>query len=412
MSVRRKTIILLFCLLLIFFSLGLYRLMAARFDAGDIFPPYSSLRSDPLGSKVLYQSFGRLADVTVERNFQKLQKLKDTSPSTIFLLGLSPGDLRGKELEELAQAGHRVVITMLPVQGRKVETPQKRESEDVTSDDGVDTPPSTPEEKETEASEKVDTFFGLWGFRPDYTGLFAEDDHEDPSAELVSESYREQFPRHVTQHSQLVFADADESWNVIYRFRGDAVIMERTRGKGSQVLVSDSYLVSNEAMRHERYPAILAWLAGGNNRLCFDETHLGISRQQGVMVLMRQYRLTGFMSALLVLALLYLWQRSIPFIPIRSVSDDEGFEETSTMDYHAGLVNLLRRNIKEDDLIPTCFNEWLKSLPAAKGKMPKSVVRVREVVEAAQSQSRGERNILGCYRKIAGILAERTFLWK
>ena len=56
MSARSKLLILTFCLLLVLAAASLYQLFALRFEAGDIFPAGSSLRSDPLGSMALYQA--------------------------------------------------------------------------------------------------------------------------------------------------------------------------------------------------------------------------------------------------------------------------------------------------------------------------------------------------------------------
>ncbi len=408
MSTRGKTVTILFCLLLVAFGFGLYRLMALRFDAGDVFPAYSSLRSDPVGSKVLYQSFRRLPGARVERHFQPLDTLQDALPSTVFLFGLSPIELDlslAKQVEDLAQRGHRVVLAMEPVQGKAGDGPAGQEQEE--GEEGT----SGGDPKEANCGTGV-PLFKRWGFGFGYTGLSEKEEGSYPSADLVPEAFRGQLPGRITQHSELYFTDPQEAWKVFYRLGDRAVIMERFSGDGSLVLVSDSYLVSNEAMRLERHSRLLAWLAGGHRQLVFDETHFGLRRQPGVMVLVRQYRLAGVLGVLLVLGLLYLWQRSVPFIPLRGAWPDAGAEEMSTMDYHAGLVNLLRRNVKQDDLLPACFNEWLKALPGAGSRMPESVARVRELVAAEQAAPPRERNLPGCYRKIAGILAERKHLWK
>ncbi len=415
MSMRRKTYVFMFCLLLVAFSFGLYRLMALRFEAGDVFPAYSSLRSDPLGSKVLYESFGHLPGVSVERHFQKLDKLTDAPSSTIFLFGLSPVDLDlslAKQVEELAQRGHRVVMTMEPVQGKACKCPEKAEGAgEGPGDEAGEIEPGPGEPKGREGEQGI-PLFKRWGFQFGYAGLLEGEDRSYPYAELVADDSRGQLPLQITQYSELHFVQPDSQWQVLYRLGDFAVIMERPMGDGSLVLVSDSYLVSNEAMRNERHAPVLAWLAGGHRQLVFDEAHLGISRQPGVMVLVRQYRLAGVMVALLVLALLFVWQRSVPFVPGRVSSADAGPDEMSTMDYHAGLVNLLRRNVKEGDLLAACFNEWRKSMPGAGSAMPEQTARIRKVVEAEQARPSRERNVLASYKKIAGILAERKHLWK
>ena len=38
------------------FVAGLIQLFLLRFKAGDVYPAYSSLRSDPLGTQVLFES--------------------------------------------------------------------------------------------------------------------------------------------------------------------------------------------------------------------------------------------------------------------------------------------------------------------------------------------------------------------
>jgi hypothetical protein len=94
--------------------------MALRFDAGDVFPPYSTLRSDPLGSKVFYRSLERMEGVTVQRHYRKLKDLEDTEPSTIFFLGLSPEELQilPDAIHRLLAKGHRIVLSLHPVRGR------------------------------------------------------------------------------------------------------------------------------------------------------------------------------------------------------------------------------------------------------------------------------------------------------
>ena len=38
------------------FVLGVIYLFLLRFEAGDVYPPYSSLRADPLGTMAWYES--------------------------------------------------------------------------------------------------------------------------------------------------------------------------------------------------------------------------------------------------------------------------------------------------------------------------------------------------------------------
>src|SRR5690348_11044581 len=107
-------------LLLVVFAAGVFRLFKLRFAAGDVYPPYSSLRADPLGCRALYESIEGLPDFTAQRNFQPIAKLTDTTPRTILILGCEQRELErvpkteSKELDALLWSGHRLVISLLP----------------------------------------------------------------------------------------------------------------------------------------------------------------------------------------------------------------------------------------------------------------------------------------------------------
>jgi len=70
--------------LAVLFAAGIVRLFVLRFKAGDIYPPYSSLRADPLGAKALYQSLARLPRLSVARNYEDVEDL-DLPPETALL---------------------------------------------------------------------------------------------------------------------------------------------------------------------------------------------------------------------------------------------------------------------------------------------------------------------------------------
>ena len=65
---------------------GLTRLFSLRFSSGEIYPAYSTLRADPLGAKLLYQSLKQSRFlVSVERHFTKLDQI-DCPPDTTFVM--------------------------------------------------------------------------------------------------------------------------------------------------------------------------------------------------------------------------------------------------------------------------------------------------------------------------------------
>ena len=79
MMVKRRSIIRYIGLvaLPVIFLAGLAQLFLLRFETGDGLPPYSSLRTDPLGTKALYESLDRIESVAVSRNYRPLAALDD-----------------------------------------------------------------------------------------------------------------------------------------------------------------------------------------------------------------------------------------------------------------------------------------------------------------------------------------------
>lgn len=92
-------------------------IIGRRFSAGNAYPPYSSLRSDPLGSRVLFESLDRLDGMQAVRNYRSLDKLEGGPGQTLLLLRLTPEvfasrEFNGKDVQAFAARGGRVVITL------------------------------------------------------------------------------------------------------------------------------------------------------------------------------------------------------------------------------------------------------------------------------------------------------------
>ena len=56
------------------FAFGIVQLFKLRFEVGDIYPAYSSLRSDPLGVMAFYESLGNLKGISVRRDHQNARR--------------------------------------------------------------------------------------------------------------------------------------------------------------------------------------------------------------------------------------------------------------------------------------------------------------------------------------------------
>jgi hypothetical protein len=197
----------------------------------------------------------------------------------------------------------------------------------------------------------------------------------------------------------LFFSRPGGEWRVLYRCDGTPCVMERKYGLGSVVIASDSYFLSNEAMRAERAPRLLAWLAGSRPRIVFDETHLGVRENPGIATLVRKYNLGGLLAAIAGLAALFVWHSTSPFLPPKPDRDDA--QIITGKDSAAGFVSLLQRGIPPSRLIEVCLGEWKKSFTHRPGKFSGALPRV----EAAAAG--GERQPLATYQTISKILAEK-----
>src|SRR5277367_1053567 len=80
---------------------GLEQVALGPLETGDVYPPYSSLRTDPLGAKALYESLDA-AGVAVDRLYKERAVLESPGDA-MLVLGVDPAGwstLRVKTLEE------------------------------------------------------------------------------------------------------------------------------------------------------------------------------------------------------------------------------------------------------------------------------------------------------------------------
>ena len=154
--------------------------------------------------------------------------------------------------------------------------------------------------------------------------------------------------------------------------------------KGSIVLISDSFLISNEAMKRSRHPEFLAWLCGNHQNIIFDETHLGVSKNQGIVSLIRKYGLVPFFVSLIVLAILFIWRQSTGLVPPQK--EDERIVVDADKDSLAGFTNLLRRNITPHEVLGACLAEWKRSFTHGAQDLSAMLPRMEEIIAQDRAQ--------------------------
>lgn len=425
------------------FAAGIWHLFALRFRSGDIYQPYSSLRADPLGAKVLYQSLQE-SGVKVSRSFVPPEKLDADPDTTIFLLGHSAymGHLyrildpeETSSLRSFIRNGGRVVITLLPQQtttsifniddenedkttedsgksakpddkkdpvnpGPAGQLPDKKQKGKDTATKPVITKPGknkSARRSEEEKKRELQTTANKWlDAEVACTALIGEG-----LANLSTNAAIPGLPSSISCHTTAHFANPDpEKWNVIYHRRNMPVIIERKFGRGSLVLSTPTYFVSNEAMRNERQTALLMWLMDGRGRALFDEFSHGVTANPNTASLLRAFRMHWFIASLLILALLFVWKNSFSLVPPNEADEDRNHGHRAGKDSLSGLVNLLRRNIDIASILGASVARWKHNL-GTKGRLINA--RKIEMVDATMI-TKGTNVPIEAYNEICRIV--------
>lgn len=292
----------LILLLAALFTYGLIHLFTLRFATGDVYPEYSSLRSNPSGAKLLYDSLARTPGVVVSRNYFPLEYLEDTN-ATVFLLAIDAEQFAAEpdpyldNVEHLANRGNRMVLSLRWEGGRQ---------------------PSLAE------------LAKRWHIK---FGFDAAEKHAH----------------------HLYFSEAPD-WRVLDRDGPKLLAIERNFQKGSVVLFSESRDFSNQSIAGLDRLAVVSAALGPNTRVIFDEQHFGIAESGSVVGLARRFRLTGMAAGLALCAALFIWKNAARFPPPGAEAPSEMLSGRPSL---SGLYTLLRRHIKPQDLAAACWNEWL-----------------------------------------------------
>jgi hypothetical protein len=377
----KRFLLLLF--LLVAFLVGIAHLFQLRFESGDIYPPYSSLRSDPLGTRALYESLQQL--MPVHRHFRTLDLLRSGTNTAVFLLGATPNNLElplaeVRGLEEVISKGAQLILTFTP------------------RDSGKQTRPAPPG---TAAQVAPDTINLLKRWGADWSGVTLP--AEVKSVMATSTGSDERLPSELRCHTALHFTDLDPVWNVIYeRETNLAVLVERSFGQGRIVACADAFWLSNEGLSQERPTGLLVWLLGPTQRAIFDEAHLGVTEQPGVAMLMRRYRLHALVGCVVLLAVLFAWKNAASFLPIPEEKPEELIQGRETT---VGVINLLRRSIAAPELLAVCLEEWKKS--CSKQTSTKRLQRLQALVDQYNQTPPRQRQPTETYRQISRILLNK-----
>jgi hypothetical protein len=379
-------------LLAAFFVWGVATLTLLRFDIGAAYPPYSSFRADPLGTKALHWALAELDGVEVRRNFERLADLNVDPGTTVLLAGVREEALAGEDadtawqtLRGLAGRGARVVVALAP-----------RNSAWFLDEDESPPDEAAEEKDERRPGEKAgDADHGnqvlarpLVSFGFSALGVGDDDLPVPENANLALEADDPALlPQQLLCHTSVWFDRLEAGWRVVYQRGKLPIVIERRVGSGSLVLVADAVPLSNQGVRFSREPEYLAWLLGGARQVVFDETHLGVHAPAGSMHLMKRYRLQGVLATLLVLAILFAWRAATPLVA--AAAHGETPAEITGRDAAAGIAGLLRRELPAKQLLAAAAESWR----ASTAPPPAVAAAVAALAQTADEPVAGYRRI-------------------
>ncbi|EDY20068.1 hypothetical protein CfE428DRAFT_2657 [Chthoniobacter flavus Ellin428] len=413
--------------LVVAFIAGLSRLFVLRYEVGDIYPPYSSLRADPLGTKALAAALGELPKIEVRRNFKFLPKMHTDGPVTLVYAGVTHHAFWTEDeltaFNELVLNGSRAVFTFYPVASpptdvqetlakdqarkKKREKTETEKGDDQKKKDARDKKDQKKKDRKTEREDEDRAqYVGFkkvaerWGFAFDYLPEEkgkAYDRHAalvEPGGHMESD---------ISWHSALYFRDLKPQWKVLYMCGTMPVVIERKYGNGSIILMADSFPISNEALRGERHPKLIARLFDGPTPIVFDEEHNDLRESSGIASLARKYQLHGVVAGLVLLAILFVWKNMARFIPPYQTKVSET-TVVAGKESSEGFVNLLRRSVHPSSIFGICFAEWRKTF---KGR-PRELAQVEEIRAEEEARPSRERDPLETYRAISRAIARKV----
>ena len=381
------------------FGLGIFELFKLRFETGDVYPPYSSLRADPLGTMALFESLARMPGLTATRDFSSVNTLPPGRGCAYLHLAATRAEWMEvpeetvQEIQHYLIDGGRLVIAFLPETGGSSPLGRPRAAPKAPIP-----PPPKPGPKPASASPLLHDRWGVeFGFQPLETG-----DRGAYRPARVENRTGGGLPDELDWHSGMSFTNLNPAWSIIYSRGKNPVMIERHFGAGSVVLMSDCFCLSNEALATDRHSELLTWLVGSATTIQFDEAHLGLVESPGVSTLMRRYRLEGLVMALLVVVVLFIWRHSTSFLPRQHPGRVE--DKLAGKQAAAGLVNLLRRNIAPSALLRVCFEEWIKSLAHPSAHSIARVDQAQAIFQAEVRRPKPSQDPVRAYRQIRRAL--------
>jgi len=307
----------------------------------------SSLREDPYGTSLLFDSYAR-AGYQVKRS-QDEDTLTDQNAgkTTAFFIGGYPyndwqgpnGKLQnagkfGGRLEEFLARGGRVVL---------IEPAWKLKSA------------SQGWEVENRWKETPKGSGSTW---------LSPDLHEMPAGSEM-----------MYLGAETPWLKTDEHWTALYTgpakadakdtkadASGRVYMAMRRVGKGEFIAASQESFLLNEAIKNRPNPVLLDFLTGGRPVIWVDETLHGLRQDQGVLWLVQRYRLQAALMLFWAALLGLLWSMSGDLVR-RPRRDQSAQIVRHGESAGAAARHLLQRSIASEELVAECWDQYRRRSP-------------------------------------------------
>jgi hypothetical protein len=305
----------------------------------------SSLRGDPYGASLLFDSYRRAGyQVTRGQDEDSLTDQDALRTTAFFIGGSAPDDWTTKNgklqagtkfrarLEDFLTRGGRVVL---------VEPQWELKSESQGWEVG--------NKWDRDAQEHA----SLW-VSPDLRAMPADSE----MMYLAADAPRLQTDAHWTVLYSGVVGEADVKADT----SGGVYMATRQAGNGELIAASQESFLLNEAIKTHPNPVLLDFLAGGRPTIWVDEALHGLHQDEGVLWLVQRYRLQAALLLFWATLLALLWSMSGDLV-------QRPAHNSSVQSVRRGEVSgvaarrLLQRSIAKERVVAECWEQFQRSWP-------------------------------------------------
>jgi hypothetical protein len=358
----------------IFAAIFAVLLLMAHQNQSKISDMGSSLRQDPYGTSLPFDSYAR-AGYRVERSQDEMSLADEdaTRVTAFFIGGYNYGDVETRDeklvmggklhamLDEFLERGGRViliqhdpVVNVASISGSSESSPEPGDRQD-----------SRGPNRQKETSWGVETEFSTGGEEASPAWAM-------PSSRAMPSGSERMY---LTGGNRWLKTDAN--WTALYsgpvesmngaqndaRSEAKYIYMaERRVGKGELIAASQESFLLNEAIKTHPNPVLLDFLAGGRRVIWVDETLHGLYQQQGALWLVERYRLQPALLLFWATLLALLWSMSGDLV--RHPARDWGAEIVRNGEA-AGVAGqrLLERSIASEQVAGECWDQFRRRSP-------------------------------------------------